>query len=159
MPGFLSPPPLPVRVSVDSRDTLNIPGSFMDAWLPTPLSEYPWIPWYSEHHWIIHGHLASYSPPCQSIRGFPGYSEHPWIIHGCLASYPPPPPPLPVRVSVDSRDTLNIPGSFMDAWLPTPLSEYPWIPWYSEHHWIIHGCLASYPPCVRVSMDSLPWIL
>ena len=93
-------PPPPVRVSVDSLDTLNIPGSSMDAWLPTP-------------------------PPRQSIRGFPGYSEHPWIIHGRLASYPPP----PVRVSVDSLDTLNIPGSSMDAWLPTPPSEYPWIPW------------------------------
>ena len=81
---------------------------------------------YMEHPWIIHGCLASY-PPCQSIRGFPGYSEHPWIIHGRLASYP---PPSHVRVSVDSLDTLNIPGSSMDAWLPTPpMSEYPWIPW------------------------------
>ena len=100
-----TPPPPHVRVSVDSLDTLNIPGSSMDAWLPTP--------------------------PRQSIRGFPGYSEHPWIIHGHLASYPPPPH---VRVSVDSLDTLNIPGSSMDAWLPTPpppppMSEYPWIPW------------------------------
>ena len=72
MPGFLPPPPPHVRVSVDSLDTLNIPGSSMDAWLPTP--------------------------PRQSIRGFPGYSEHPWIIHGCLTSYPPP----HVRVSLDT---------------------------------------------------------
>ena len=109
MPGFLPPPP------------------------PPPCQSIRGFPGYSEHPWIIHGCLASY-PPCQSIRGFPGYSEHPWIIHGRLASYPPPPPP-PVRVSVDSLDTLNIPGSSMDAWLPTPLSEYPWIPFpgYSEH--------------------------
>ena len=65
MPGFLPPP---VRVSVDSLDTLNIPGSSMDAWLPTPL-----LP----------------PPPRQSIHGFPGYSEHPWVIHGCLNSYSP----------------------------------------------------------------------
>ena len=111
-------------------------------------------------------------PPRQSIRGFPGYSEHPWIVHGCLASYPPHPseypwiwmpgflpPPPPVRVSVDSLDTLNIPGSSMDAWLPTPppppRQSIRGFPGYSEHPWIIHGCLASYPPPVRVSVDSL----
>ena len=97
---------------------------------PPPRQSIRGFPGYSEHPWIIHGCLASYPPPpCQSIRGFPGYSEHPWIIHGRLASYPP-----HVRVSVDSLDTLNIPESSMDAWLPTPPRQsIHGFPGYSEH--------------------------
>ena len=156
MPGFLPPPPPPPCQSIRGFP-LNIPGSSMDAWLPTPLASYPLVR-------VSMDSLDTLDHPWMP-GGFPGYSEHPWIIHGCLASYP------PVIVSTDSLDTLNIPGSSMDAWLHTPpcqsIRGFPdipgssmdaWLPTpppcqsirgfpgYSEHPWIIHGCLASYPP-------------
>ena len=43
---------------------------------------------------------------------------------------------------------------------PPPMSEYPG---YSEHPWIIHGCLAPYPPCQSIrgfpGYFEHPWII
>ena len=85
-----------VRVSIDSQDTLYIPGLSEDGQL----------------------HIYLY---CQSIRGFPRYIVHPGTVRGWPTAYIP-----TVRVSADSQDTLYIPGLSEDDQLHIYLlSEYP----------------------------------
>ena len=144
------PPPTPsVRVSTDSLDTPNIPGSSMDDWLPTfPVRVY------------ANSLDTPLDQPCflppPHVRVSMDSLDHP-NIPGCLASYT-------VGVSADSLDTPDIPvssisyphprqrirgfpgysditGSSMDAWVPIPLCQVSADSLVTPD---IHGCLAKF---------------
>ena len=121
--------PLSIRASMDSIDTMEIPGLSQDPHTPChPLSEHLWTNQTLWRSWDcrrpgIHIHQAAL---CQRIYGLHKYYGDPGIVQRSTYTMQP-----SVRVSLDPSDTI-----------------------YGESR-IVQGSTYTIPPSVRVYMDSI----